>query len=63
MANIYNVLPSQILGITDEYTAYCLNEACAVIRYRLENGEEPVLEVRQSKHYTLPSEVYAMYEE
>ena len=63
MVNIYNVLPSQILGIADEYTAYCLNEACAVIRYKIENGEEPILEVRQSKHYTLPSEVYAMYEE
>lgn len=41
MVNVYKVRPSELLGITDEYTAYCLDEACAYITRRIEKGDEP----------------------
>lgn len=39
IANRYNKLPSEILNIQDEYTAFCLNEACAYIQYQLEKED------------------------
>lgn len=41
LANIYKVRPSTLLDITDPYTAYCFDEACAYIIGKLEEGEEP----------------------
>lgn len=43
--NFYKQLPSDMLGLTDHYTAYCFNEAIAYIIKRLENGEEPIFKV------------------
>jgi hypothetical protein len=40
VANRYNKLPSQIVGIEDEYTAFCLDEACSYIYSKLEEGKE-----------------------
>lgn len=37
----YNCLPSVILGIEDDYTAFCFNEACSYIRNMLDKGERP----------------------
>ena len=39
VAQRYNKLPSEILHIDDEYTAFCLDEACAYINMQLEKGE------------------------
>lgn len=41
LANVYKRSPSNLLDITDPYTAYCLDEACAYIIKKLEAGEEP----------------------
>ncbi|WP_250673540.1 hypothetical protein LZ906_007860 [Paraclostridium ghonii] len=36
----YNKLPSEILRIDDEYTAFCFDEACMYISNELENGNK-----------------------
>ena len=46
MAQRYKKTPSEILRIDDEYTAYCLDEACAVIASRMDKGENPVFVTR-----------------
>lgn len=46
--------PSQILNIEDEYTAYCFDEACSFIMFKIDNKEEPKYET----HYATPSEMY-----
>lgn len=42
MSKLYNCLPSDIMGIDDNYTAFCFNEACAEIMLRLQNEEKPI---------------------
>lgn len=32
--------PSEIMGIEDEYTAFCFNEACTYIVTQIKNGNE-----------------------
>lgn len=40
LANAYKIRPSQILQLEhDGYTAFCLDEACAVIQSRTNQGE------------------------
>lgn len=39
-AQRYKVRPSELMGIEDPYTAFCLDEACALIAVKLDNGEE-----------------------
>lgn len=46
MSRMYNRLPSEIISIPDEYTAYCFNEACALIIAKLEAGESPRFEIK-----------------
>lgn len=41
IAKKFNRLPSEILHIDDEYTAFCFDEACCQILIHLENGEKP----------------------
>ena len=41
MSKLYSCLPSDIIGIEDSYTAFCFNEACAVITTKLMNDEKP----------------------
>ena len=38
-----NCRPSEMIGIEDTYTAFCFDEACALIVTKLEKGEEPCL--------------------
>lgn len=57
MANVYKVLPSTLIYIEDEYTAYCFNEACAYIIGKLESGEEPTF----SKKYRSFKDLYKQY--
>lgn len=48
-------MPSEILNIKDDdYTAYCLNEACAFIILKMQNKEEPQFE----KEYHTFSQLY-----
>ena len=38
----FNKLPSEIACITDEYTAFCFDEACFYIITQLEDGKKPI---------------------
>ena len=42
-AKNYNKLPSEILGITNKYTAFCFNEACLHIQLALEDKDTKVI--------------------
>lgn len=57
MSKIYNRLPSEIIKIKDEYTAYCFDEACCYIRNKLDNGEQPSFRVK----YKSFSDLYKKY--
>lgn len=58
VVNRYGKRPSELLDIEDNYTAYCLDEACAYIMNRIDQGDEMYFE----KHYTSFTELYADYE-
>ena len=49
MSRLYNCLPSVIMGIKDDYTAFCFNEACAVIRVKMDEGEIPLYQTNKKK--------------
>ena len=73
MSRLYHSRPSKILGIDDEYTAYCLDEACALIISRIDDGEKPKFDKKEKKKESknvekkrtrmLPSEIYKKYEQ
>lgn len=54
MSKRYNLRPSLLLNIEDEYTAFCFDEACAYVMARLDKGDEIIRE----KHYSTLSEMY-----
>ena len=58
-----NCRPSEMIGIEDAYTAFCFDEACALIITKLEKGEEPILKKAPEEKvvYSTPSEVYSKY--
>ena len=59
-AQRYKILPSEVMNLTDEYTAFCFNEACALIMTHLDKGEKPQFSVSEKpKHYRSLSEYYA----
>lgn len=57
MSEAYNRLPSELLGIEDVYTSYCLNEACLFISSKIKKGEQPSF----VEHYTRFSDLYSKY--
>lgn len=57
MSQLYGKTPSEILCVEDEYTSYCLNEACAFIIRKIQNGESPSF----VKHYSSFKELYSQY--
>ena len=60
MANLYNCRPSTLLNLQNEYDAYCFDEACAYIRMKMKDGEEPqfIKENIKNKHFKSASEMY-----
>lgn len=58
MVKRYKKLPSEIMFIEDDYTAYCFNEACAFILGELEAGKE----IHFSTKYKSFSQLYAQYD-
>lgn len=54
MATIYQCRPSQLLAVHEEYAAWCLDEACMLVKIKLEDGEEPIFR----KRYTSFSDAY-----
>ena len=53
-----HVRPSQIMGIDDVYTAFCFDEACALIVTKLQDKEIPIIKEESEVNYTKPSDVY-----
>lgn len=41
IAKEFGCLPSEVMSIKDEYTAYCFNEACLNVLLRVKNEEKP----------------------
>lgn len=58
LSNVYKVRPSTLLDITDPYTAYCFDEACAYMVGEMEQGNEPQFR----KSYKSFKDMYAQYE-
>lgn len=60
LAQMYNVRPSTLLFISDEYTAFCFDEACGYIQAKILNKEEPEFKRKESEtgmHYSSFSEL------
>lgn len=58
MSQRYRLRPSEILEIPDPYTAFCLDEACALIMQKLDEGEE----IQFEKRYKSFTDLYKEYE-
>ena len=61
MSKQYSCRPSQLLGIEDEYTAFCFDEACCEIIARLKNEEIPRYRTTQNNEYSSFKEFYKQY--
>lgn len=56
--------PSDMLDITDKYTAYCFDEAVAFIIKKLKDGEKPKFKSDSKiivKEYSKPSDLYKQF--
>jgi hypothetical protein len=51
---MYGKRPSEIIGVTEEYDAYCFDEAVAYIILKMENGDQPKYQTK----YTSASDYY-----
>lgn len=49
MVQMYQKLPSEIMKISDEYVAYCFDEAIAEFIIRIEKGEKPKFKIEKDK--------------
>lgn len=58
-----HVRPSQIMEIDDVYTAFCFDEACALIVTKLQNKEIPIIKEESEVNYTKPSDVYKKFQQ
>lgn len=38
LVRLSNTLPSSIIGLTDDYEAFCFNEVCMVLMAQMDNG-------------------------
>ena len=58
----YPCRPSELIGIKDDYTAFCFDEACAFIIKQIKDGKEPIMRVESDKIvYNKPSDLYRKY--
>lgn len=58
MSRMYRCRPSELMGVPDPYTAYCLDEAVAYLMSRVDAGEELVFK----REYSSFSDIYKQYE-
>ena len=61
-----HIRPSELMDISDAYTAFCFDEACAYILKELKDGKEPVLKKESNNDsndssYRRPSDLYKKY--
>jgi len=57
-AKIWGIRPSELLGIGDSYSAYCLDEAGAYVSRLLEEGKPVPTAVKKARSF---SDIYAGY--
>lgn len=55
---MYGKTPAEIMFIEDEYTAFCLNQAAALIRHRIEQGDELIFDKQKSSF----TDMYSKYD-
>ena len=58
LSNVYHCRPSTLLDITDPYTAYCFDEACAFINDKMSQDEQP----KFKKQYKSFKELYSQFD-
>lgn len=50
------------MNISDEYTAYCFDEACAYIIGKIKDNKKPIFKKKSDRklkmHYSKPSDMY-----
>jgi molybdopterin synthase catalytic subunit len=61
-----HIRPSELMDISDAYTAFCFDEACAYILKELKDGKEPIFKKESSNDsdngiYRRPSDLYKKY--
>lgn len=61
-----HIRPSELMDISDAYTAFCFDEACAYILKELKDGKEPVFKKESNndsndRSYRRPSDLYKKY--
>lgn len=60
-----HIRPSELMGITDTYLAFCFDEACSYIVKRIQDGDEPILKKDVSKegnkNISKPSDLYSKF--
>lgn len=59
-----HIRPSELIGLTDPYLAFCFDECCAYILKRMQDGEEPIIKVSTKENPTKvskPSDIYNKY--
>lgn len=53
MSTAYGEKPSTLLEVEDAYTSYCFDEACLLIRKKLESGETPIFKKQYKSFHDL----------
>ena len=53
MSSAYMEKPSELIDVQDSYTAYCFDEACLLIRKKLEAGETPIFKKQYKSFHDL----------
>lgn len=56
-----HVRPSEVMGIDDVYTAFCFDEACALIITKLNDKEKPIIKNEEEIEYHKPSDIYKKF--
>lgn len=59
-----HIRPSELIGLTDSYLAFCFDEVCAYILKRMQDGEEPIIKENTKdnpKKVSKPSDIYNKY--
>lgn len=59
VAKSYDCRPSSFFKDMDEYTAYCFDEACALIAIKMQDGEKPSFEKKVKGHFKNFSDYYS----
>ena len=60
IAKRFSQLPSSVINVEDEYTAFCFNEACMLIMSEIESGKEPIWIEDRTKENEKPKEYNSM---